>query len=51
MTMKTSEIHKLVAAAAVATATAVGTLGHAENPIIQTKFTADPAPMVYSNTV
>jgi len=49
--MKKSEIHKLVVAAAVVTATAAGTICHAENPIIQTKFTADPAPMVYSNTV
>ena len=23
----------------------------ADNPVIQTKFTADPAPMVYKNTV
>ena len=30
---------------------ALGTICHADNPIIQTKFTADPAPMVYSNTV
>ena len=32
-------------------ATAAGTVCHAEDPIIQTKFTADPAPMVCSNTV
>ncbi len=51
MTTKKSEIHRLAVIAAVATATAVGTICHAENPIIQTKFTADPAPMAYSNTV
>jgi arabinoxylan arabinofuranohydrolase len=28
-----------------------GTLVSAQNPIIQTKFTADPAPMVYKDTV
>jgi hypothetical protein len=26
-------------------------IGHAENPVIQTKFTADPAPMVWNDTV
>lgn len=26
-------------------------LGYADNPIIQTKFTADPAPLVYNDTV
>ena len=29
----------------------VATLGVAQNPIIQTKYTADPAPMVYNDTV
>jgi arabinoxylan arabinofuranohydrolase len=48
--MNKSEIHKLVAAAAVVAATAMGTICHAENPIIQTKFTADPAPMAYKDT-
>ena len=51
MTAKTSEIHKLVAVAVVAAASALGTICHAENPIIQTKITADPAPMVSGNTV
>jgi arabinoxylan arabinofuranohydrolase len=49
--MKKSEINKLIVAAAVVAATAMGTICHAENPIIQTKFTADPAPMVHGNTV
>ena len=29
----------------------VATSGVAQNPIIQTKYTADPAPMVYNDTV
>jgi len=32
-------------------AAAVGTSCFADNPVVQTSFTADPAPMVYSNTV
>jgi len=28
-----------------------GTVCYADNPIIQTKYTADPAPMVYNDTV
>jgi hypothetical protein len=49
--MKKFGIRRLVAGAAAAAATVFGTISHAENPIIQTKYTADPAPMVYSNTV
>ena len=30
---------------------ALAAAGWAENPIIQTKFTADPAPMVWNDTV
>ena len=44
-------IQKLVMGAVVAVATALGTVCHADNPVAQTSFTADPAPMVYSNTV
>jgi arabinoxylan arabinofuranohydrolase len=44
-------IRLLVASTSLAVLTAVETTCLAENPIIQTKFTADPAPMVYSNTV
>src|ERR1019366_1042896 len=44
-------IQKTLVGAAVAAATALGTVCHAENPVVQTSFTADPAPMVYSNTV
>jgi hypothetical protein len=36
---------------ATVVASTLGTICHADNPIIQTKFTTDPAPMVYSNTV
>lgn len=49
--MKKMIIHNLVVGAAVIATGAVGAICHAENPIIQTSFTADPAPMVYSNTV
>ena len=36
---------------AVVAAMAVGTSCLADNPVVQTCFTADPAPMVYGNTV
>lgn len=42
---------KLVARIAVAAAATLGTGCYADNPVVQTSFTADPAPMVYSNTV
>ena len=42
---------KTLATVAMAAATVLGTRSFADNPIIQTKFTADPAPMVYGNTV
>jgi arabinoxylan arabinofuranohydrolase len=51
MLMKKSGINKFIVGATVVAVTAVGTICHAENPIIQTKYTADPAPMVYRNTV
>ena len=44
-------IRLLAASSALALVIDFGTTCLAENPIIQTKFTADPAPMVYSNTV
>ena len=44
-------IRLLIASTSLAVLMAVETACLAENPIIQTKFTADPAPMVYSNTV
>jgi arabinoxylan arabinofuranohydrolase len=42
---------KALAAAAMATATLLGTKSFADNPVVQTKFTADPAPMVVGDTV
>ena len=49
--MKTllNKIGMLKTASTMATvvASTLGTICHADNPIIQTKFTADPAPMVY----
>ena len=46
-----SGIQKLILTMVMAVATAVGMLCYADNPIIQTKYTADPAPMVYDETV
>ncbi len=42
--MKKSGIHTFIVGAAVAAVTAVGTICHIDNPIIQTKYTADLAP-------
>lgn len=44
--LKSRILSLLVIAAAV-----VGTTGYAADPIIQTNFTADPAPLVYKDTV
>lgn len=44
-------ILKMAAAFAVVATTTLATKVFAYNPVVQTKFTADPAPMVYSNTV
>jgi arabinoxylan arabinofuranohydrolase len=46
-----SRIRLLVASAAAVALTVLGTLCYADNPIIQTKYTADPAPLVYQDTV
>jgi arabinoxylan arabinofuranohydrolase len=51
MTMEKSAIHPFIRCVAVAVATAAGTICYADNPIIQTKYTADPAPMVFDSTV
>jgi arabinoxylan arabinofuranohydrolase len=40
-----------VARIAVTVAATMGIVCHADNPVVQTSFTADPAPLVYSNTV
>lgn len=39
------------AAATVVAVLAVGTICFADNPVVQTKFTADPAPVVVGDTV
>jgi arabinoxylan arabinofuranohydrolase len=49
--MNKLRIGKLVAGVTVAVVATMGTVCHADNPVVQTCFTADPAPMVYSNTV
>ena len=49
--IKKSRIRLLVASATVTIATVFGSFCYAHNPIIQTKYTADPAPMVYHDTV
>jgi beta-xylosidase len=51
MTLNKSRIRKFVMGVAATVATAMETFCHADNPIVQTSFTADPAPMVYGNTV
>jgi arabinoxylan arabinofuranohydrolase len=51
MTMKKSGIRQFIMGAAVAATTVVGTICHADNPIIQTNYTADPAPMVFNDTL
>ena len=51
MTMKKSGIRQLVMGAVAVSAIVVGTICHADNPIIQTKYTADPAPMVFNDIV
>jgi beta-xylosidase len=49
--IKKSRIRLLVVIIVVGAATAFGSMCYADNPIIQSKFTADPAPMVYHDTV
>jgi len=44
-------VRRLIAGVAAAAATLCGTTGRADNPVVQTSFTADPAPMVYQDTV
>ena len=50
-TIKTSGIVKLIACLTIGFSTTFSTQCFAQNPIIQTKYTADPAPMVYNDTV
>ena len=49
--MKKSRIQLLAASLTAVFATTVSATCFAANPIIQTKYTADPAPMVYNDTV
>jgi len=42
---------KYLVRVAIAAAFTHGLLGHADNPVVQTKFTADPAPIVVGDTV
>ena len=49
--IKKSRIRLLVGSATVVVVTICSSLCYADNPIIQPKFTADPAPMVYHDTV
>jgi hypothetical protein len=51
MRMKTSGIKKIFLGFLAVIALAFSSVSYAGNPIIQTKFTADPAPMVYRDTV
>ncbi len=49
--MGKSTINNLIAATAIIVVASIGLRCYADNPIIQTKYTADPAPMVYNDTV
>ena len=49
--MKRTGIKKFVSCFMLIIITALGTICHADNPIVQTIFTADPAPMVYNGTL
>jgi sucrose-6-phosphate hydrolase SacC (GH32 family) len=49
--MKNSKFNTLVVVAMISLTSSTGIKCLAENPIIQTKYTADPAPMVYNDTV
>jgi beta-xylosidase len=44
-------LSKLIACTAMLLSSGIGSSGYAQNPIIQAKFTADPAPLVYNDTV
>jgi len=49
--MKNSTFNKLVVTTAFLLLPSIGLKCIADNPIIQTKYTADPAPMVYNDTL
>ena len=49
--MKKSNIKNFVTVTAIILVASIGLRCYADNPIIQTNYTADPAPMVYNDTV
>jgi len=49
--MKKCDINKLVTSIVLLMTISWGTIGLADNPIIQTRYTADPAPLVHNDTV
>ena len=49
--MKRTRIRKLILGVTLIVTTALGTICCADNPVIQTIFTADPAPMVHEGTL
>ena len=49
--MKKLKVNFLLVTATIIVIFAIGLRSYADNPIIQTKYTADPAPMVYNDTV
>ncbi|MBP1612878.1 MAG: carbohydrate-binding protein [Bacteroidetes bacterium] len=49
--MRKSEFNKLAVVAIISLSSSIGINCLAQNPIIQTKYTADPAPLVYNDTV
>jgi len=51
MRIKKRGIQKFIIGVLITVAIASVNKNYAQNPIIQTKFTADPAPMVYNDTV
>jgi hypothetical protein len=51
MTSSKREIIKVIIGTVVLVAAASWVNCHAENPVVQTSFTADPTPMVYNDTV
>ena len=48
--MRKNKFNKLAVVAFISLVSSIGVKCLAQNPIIQTKYTADPAPMVHNNT-
>ncbi|MBN2590789.1 MAG: family 43 glycosylhydrolase [Sedimentisphaerales bacterium] len=49
--MKKNLIHGLITCVSLIIITSLGNVSYADNPITQTIFTADPAPMIYDGTL